>query len=89
LQKEFDEAFIHSKPLHTEYLKRLREWRDKYEVVMTSKPRIQSLDSLSHYLTEFQYNKVDEIEVPGQYAEVTFNFLYQNGRLIGYTGERQ
>jgi hypothetical protein len=25
---------------------------------------------LSHYLTEFQYSKVDEIEVPGQYNEV-------------------
>jgi transformation/transcription domain-associated protein len=35
---------------------------------------------MSHYLTEFQYNKVDEIEVFGQYTEVfnrvlTFDFL--------------
>ncbi len=28
------------------------------------------MDTLSHYLTEFQYSKVDEIEVPGQYTEV-------------------
>ena len=29
---------------------------------------------LSHYLTEFQYSKVDEIEVPGQYTEVCLAF---------------
>jgi len=30
------------------------------------------LDHISHYLTEFQYGKFDEIEVPGQYTEVRY-----------------
>ncbi len=38
--------------------------------MLDSRPRIQPLALVSHYLTEFQYNKIDEIEVPGQYTEV-------------------
>lgn len=53
-----------------EYLRRLQQWRDKYEKSLDSRPRTQSLDLLSHFLTDFQWNKFDEIEVPGQYTEV-------------------
>lgn len=49
---------------------RLQKWRDKYEALLDARPRNQPLDLLSHYLTEFQYSKFDEIEVPGQYTEV-------------------
>ena len=39
-------------------------------MILDSRPRLQPLAVLSHYLTEFQYSKVDEIEIPGQYTEV-------------------
>jgi len=69
-QKDYDEDFLTSKPTHYEYIQRLQQWRDKYESILDSRPRFQPLAVLSHYLTEFQYSKVDEIEVPGQYTEV-------------------
>lgn len=59
-----------SKPNHYEYIRRLQQWRDKYERMLDLRPRIQPLALVSHYLTEFQYNKIDEIEIPGQYTEV-------------------
>jgi transformation/transcription domain-associated protein len=69
-QKDYEEDFLRSKPSHYEYIRRLQQWRDKYEKYLDSRPRIQPLDLLSHYLTEFQYGKFDDIEVPGQYTEV-------------------
>ena len=38
--------------------------------MLDARPRVQSLEMLSHYLTEFQYSKFDDIEIPGQYTEV-------------------
>jgi transformation/transcription domain-associated protein len=69
-QKEYEDDFLRSKPPHYEYIQRLQRWRDKYEKYLDSRPRLQPLDILSHYLTEFQYGKFDDIEVPGQYTEV-------------------
>jgi transformation/transcription domain-associated protein len=69
-QKEFEDDFITSKPNHYEYIQRLQRWRDRFEKILDARPRLQPLAVLSHYLTEFQYSKVDEIEVPGQYTEV-------------------
>ncbi|KAF5390637.1 hypothetical protein D9757_002758 [Collybiopsis confluens] len=69
VKKEYEEDFITSKFGHYEYIQRLQQWRDKYEMLLDSRPRVQPLDSLSHYLTEFQYSKVDELDVPGQYTE--------------------
>ncbi|KAF9075762.1 FAT domain-containing protein [Rhodocollybia butyracea] len=69
VKKEYEEDFITTKLTHYEYIQRLQQWRDKYEVLLDGRPRVQPLDSLSHYLTEFQYSKVDELDVPGQYTE--------------------
>ncbi|KIK68099.1 hypothetical protein GYMLUDRAFT_36928 [Collybiopsis luxurians FD-317 M1] len=69
VKKEYEEDFTTTKFTHYEYIQRLQQWRDKYELLLDSRPRIQPLDSLSHYLTEFQYSKVDELDVPGQYTE--------------------
>lgn len=71
LQKDYEEDFMRSKPTHYEYIRRLQRWRDRYGKYLDSRPRVQSLDGLSHYLVEFQYGKFDEIEVPGQYTEVS------------------
>ncbi|KAG6866480.1 hypothetical protein C0991_003998 [Blastosporella zonata] len=69
VRKEYEEDFLHSKPNLYEYVQKLQQWRDRYEGILDARPRVQQLAMLSHYLTEFQYSKVDEIEVPGQYTE--------------------
>jgi transformation/transcription domain-associated protein len=69
-QKDFEEDFLKSKPSLNEYIRRLQSWRDRYEKLLDARPRTQTLDHLSHYLTEFQYAKFDDIEIPGQYTEV-------------------
>ncbi len=58
-----------------EYIRKLQQWRDKYERFLDARPRVQSLENLSHYLIEFQYTKFDEVEVPGQYTEVRHTFV--------------
>jgi transformation/transcription domain-associated protein len=72
IQKDYEEDFLRNKQSHYEYIQKLQQWRDKYETFLDSRPRIQVLDHISHYLTEFQYGKFDEIEVPGQYTEVRY-----------------
>lgn len=64
-----------------EYIFRLQGWRDRFERTLDSRPTSQALDTLSHYLTEFQYGKVDEIEVPGQYSEVSLVLVEYRGVL--------
>ncbi len=70
IQKEYEEDFVNTKLTLYDYIHKLQEWRDRYEKMLDARPRFQTLDILSHYLTEFQYSKVDEIEIPGQYTEV-------------------
>ncbi|KAI5124824.1 hypothetical protein M0805_005454 [Coniferiporia weirii] len=69
-RKDYDEDFVQSKPVLQEYIQRLQHWRDRYEKFLDSRPRIQPLDLMSHWLVEFQYTKFDEVEVPGQYQEL-------------------
>ncbi|KAJ6599027.1 hypothetical protein DFH09DRAFT_1388713 [Mycena vulgaris] len=98
VKKDFDEAFGPKQTVY-EYIQKLQQWRARYEKNLDSKPRIQPLDALSHYLTEFQYMKVDEIEVPGQYTEdkdSNQNFIriqkfgpkFENCRTHGFTWKR-
>jgi len=71
-QKDFENDFIANKQTHYEYIRKLQQWRQKFETFLDARPRLQPLAHLSHYLTEFQYSKIDEIEVPGQYTEVSY-----------------
>ncbi|KAH9943440.1 atypical/PIKK/TRRAP protein kinase [Epithele typhae] len=98
-RKEYEEDFIKSKPSLSEYIRKLQQWRDKYERLLDVRPRAQSLDNLSHYLIEFQYTKFDEVEVPGQYTEDKdnnqsfvrirrFGPQYENCRSHGYCWRR-
>ncbi|KAF8195850.1 FAT domain-containing protein [Mycena galopus ATCC 62051] len=98
VRKDFDEAFGPKQTVY-EYIQKLQQWRTRYEKNLDSKLRIQPLEALSHYLTEFQYLKVDEIEVPGQYTEdkdSNQNFIriqrfgpkFENCRTHGITWKR-
>jgi len=57
-------------PKLREYIKRLQYWRDMYEKSLDSRPRSQPLDQGGCNLIEFHHTKFDDIEVPGQYAQV-------------------
>lgn len=46
------------------------QWRDNLEVFLNSRPKKQRLEHLSHYLVEFEYQKFDDVEVPGQYLQL-------------------
>ncbi|KAL5487751.1 TRA1 [Sanghuangporus weigelae] len=70
-RKDYEDEFVHSKPLMQEYIRKLQQWRDRYERYLDARPRMQPLDLISHWLMEFQYAKFDEVEVPGQYLELT------------------
>eukprot|EP00842_Homolaphlyctis_polyrhiza_P006140 jgi/Hompol1/6527/HPOL_002281-RA len=48
-------------------------WRDNLEIILDRRPRTQYLEQFSPYLAEFEYQKFDEIEVPGQYLELRPN----------------
>lgn len=74
IQKDFEEDFVKAKISLQDYLRRLQQWRDRYEKNLDSRPRTQPLDLLSHFLTDFQWSKFDEVEVPGQYTEVRSTF---------------
>ena len=71
LQKEYEDEFLKSKFTLSEYIRRLQRCRDRYERNLDSRPRLQPLDLLSHYLAEFQHGKFDDIEIPGQYTEAS------------------
>ncbi|KAI8840240.1 FAT domain-containing protein [Chytridium lagenaria] len=59
--------FIKSKPNLSQLIMKFREWRDRLENLLYSRPRRQHLEQYSHYLIEFEYQKFDDIDVPGQY----------------------
>lgn len=40
-------------------------------MVLNRKAKRANLENVSHWLVEFQYQKFDEIEVPGQYLNVS------------------
>ncbi|PCH41022.1 hypothetical protein WOLCODRAFT_151061 [Wolfiporia cocos MD-104 SS10] len=98
-RKEYEDDFIKSQPSLYEYIQRLQQWREKHERLLDARPRIMSLDALSHWLIDFQYGKFDEIEVPGQYTEdkdsntafikiLKFGPKYENCRSHGYCWRR-
>ena len=65
----FEEDFVTKKPTMYEYIHRLRKWRDKFEERLDRRPAQASLESFSPPLSEFRFQKFDDVEVPGQYLQ--------------------
>ena len=65
----FEEDFVAKKPTMYEYIHRLRKWRDKFEERLDRRPLQASLESFSPPLSEFRFQKFDDVEVPGQYLQ--------------------
>lgn len=60
---------MQAKPNLQDYVAKLRKWRDKFEIILDRRCQTQQLEQVSSYLSEFQYQKFDEVEVPGQYLQ--------------------
>ncbi|CAI2169805.1 6786_t:CDS:10 [Funneliformis geosporum] len=67
IKTAYEEDFIIKKPNLVTYVETLRKWRDRFEIVLDSKPQKQHLEHFSTYLVEFQHQKFEEVEIPGQY----------------------
>ena len=67
IRGSFEEDFVKKKPTMYEYIHKLRKWRDKFEEKLDRRPQQQSLETYSPHLSEFKFQKFEEVEVPGQY----------------------
>ena len=69
IRSSFEEDFVAKKPTMYEYIHKLRKWRDKFEEKLDRRPRQSSLETYSPHLSEFRFQKFEEVEVPGQYLQ--------------------
>lgn len=69
IKKSFEADFVEVKPTMYEYIHKLRKWRDKFEEKLDRRVTRQSLEASSPHLSEFRYQKFDEVEIPGQYLQ--------------------
>ena len=52
-----------------EYIHKLRKWRDKFEEKLDRRPQSVSLETYSIPLSEFRFQRFDDVQVPGQYLQ--------------------
>ncbi|KAH6666821.1 hypothetical protein B0J14DRAFT_188953 [Halenospora varia] len=69
IRTSFEVDFVQRKPTMHEYIQKLRKWRDKFEAKLDRRRMYNYLESYSHHLSEFRFQKFDEVEVPGQYLQ--------------------
>lgn len=70
IRKTFEADFVVIKPTMFEYIHKLRKWRDKFEEKLDRRNSHMSLETYTSILSEFKYQKFDEVEVPGQYLQL-------------------
>jgi transformation/transcription domain-associated protein len=69
IRKQFDGDFVEKKPTMYEYIHKLRKWRDKFEEKLDRRRTFAYLETYSQHLSEFKFQKFDEVEIPGQYLQ--------------------
>jgi transformation/transcription domain-associated protein len=69
IRKSFEADFVEKKPTMHEYIQKLRKWRDKFEEKLDRRRPYDYLEKFSVHLSEFRFQKFDEVEVPGQYLQ--------------------
>ena len=69
IRSSFEDDFVAKKPTMYEYIHKLRKWRDKFEEKLDRRTQHHSLETYSPHLSEFRFQKFDEVEVPGQYLQ--------------------
>ncbi|KZZ98418.1 histone acetylase complex subunit [Moelleriella libera RCEF 2490] len=69
IKKSFEVDFVEVKPTMYEYIHKLRRWRAKFEEKLDRRLCHTPLEAFSPHLSEFKYQKFDEVEIPGQYLQ--------------------
>ncbi|KAM4056291.1 FAT domain-containing protein [Hirsutella rhossiliensis] len=69
IKKSFEADFVEVKPTMYEYIHKLRRWRTKFEEKLDRRFCHAPLETFSPHLSEFRYQKFDEVEIPGQYLQ--------------------
>ncbi|ORY71284.1 uncharacterized protein BCR38DRAFT_329400 [Pseudomassariella vexata] len=69
IKKSFEADFVRVKPTMYEYIHKLRKWRDKFEEKLDRRSPRDTLERYSRHLSEFRYQKFDDVEIPGQYLQ--------------------
>ncbi|ODA79755.1 hypothetical protein RJ55_05349 [Drechmeria coniospora] len=69
IKKSFEADFVQVKPTMYEYIHKLRRWRTKFEEKLDRRVCHAPLEAFSPHLSEFRYQKFDDVEVPGQYLQ--------------------
>ncbi|TDZ59852.1 Transcription-associated protein 1 [Colletotrichum trifolii] len=69
IKKSFEADFVTVKPTMYEYIHKLRRWRNKFEEKLDRRTTRVSLEAFSPHLSEFRYQRFDDVEVPGQYLQ--------------------
>ena len=69
IRSSFEEDFVAKKPTMYEYIHKLRKWRDKFEEKLDRRSPHANLETFSPHLSEFKFQKFDDVEVPGQYLQ--------------------
>ncbi|KAF2436802.1 hypothetical protein EJ08DRAFT_644409 [Tothia fuscella] len=69
IRKSFEADFVKVKPTMYEYIQKLRKWRNRFEERLDRRQPSLALESFSPHLSEFRFQKFDDVEVPGQYLQ--------------------
>ena len=67
IKKSFEVDFVQVKPTMHEYIHKLRGWRNKFEEKLDRRNTHVTLEGYSMHLSEFKYQKFDDVDIPGQY----------------------
>jgi hypothetical protein len=90
-QGEFEKTFVRFEGMSTlkEYIVKVTEWKERLENLLDKRPRYKSLETWSHWLIEYQLNKLEEVVMPGSWAEVSFCVGYSEPLLTTLTAQGQ
>lgn len=69
IRASFEADFVQRKLTMYEYIHKLRKWREKCEIKLDLRRPFAYLENYSQHLSEFKFQKFDEVEVPGQYLQ--------------------
>lgn len=76
IKAAFEQDFVTNKPDLETYVMRLRQWRNRFEAKLDARPDKINLEALSPPLSEFHYQKFEDVEVPGQNLQLTDTNLH-------------
>eukprot|EP00158_Paraphelidium_tribonemae_P010007 Partr_v1_DN29030_c0_g2_i1_m58788 putative Transformation transcription domain-associated protein len=70
---ELEADFVNVDLTLRERIAKYQEWQGRLAKVLETRPKQQVLTQYSHYLVEFEHQRFDDVEVPGQYIELRDN----------------